>query len=700
MSMRPGGAFTEHLRPDRVFAAALAALLALAVNSGYAAAVPPPPESLVVWNGGDAWHPDNRFDLRWQNPENQVPWVTTIHYRVRNPAGSVIVGDTRLEGARESLSNLRVPSIPGEYTAEVWLEDAGGGQGAPAAVQLRFDNSRPQDSQPLPKPGWIGRTDLPYALRVSHPVSPWPISGIHGYAIAIDRSPSSDPCLLSDRCSDAETDLRGGIDDDALVVEELPEGKSYVHAAAVSGSGMRSTFAGHAVLWVDRTDPVTVLSGAPSGWTNHPVLLTARASDALSGMYDDTEDADPFTAIRIDGDTPVTAAGNSVSAAVIEPGVHTVAYYARDAAGNINDGGRSNGHDNRPPYLAAVRIDRIPPEVAFLNSQDPASPETIRARVGDSLAGPDGARGSIAVRPAGSGDRFQPLPTEGGAVLHAHWDSDSYPPGRYEFRATGYDAAGNTDTTTEHANGSRMVLFNPLKTPTSLYAGLEAGAEGQRCRRRPGRTPCRQARNSKTNGRATELVVPQGRASLLSGRLVASSVPVADERVLIIQRYDSGTGLSESVTPIRTAADGTFKARLAPGPSREASVVFPGSPTLTRSTSPALRVEVNSGVRLRASAPEATVGGRPVVFRGRLEATSAGVAVRERTIQLQFRLPGLPWTEFRSLQTDAHGRFRFAYRFSDDDSRGVTFGFRAFVPAQIDWPYRAAGSPPITVRAR
>jgi hypothetical protein len=700
MRSRAGGAFAIGPRRGRTFiAAAMVALTALAVDSGDAAAVPPPPANLVVFNGGEAWRPDNRFDLRWQNPEQQVPLVTAIHYRIRNPAGSVIVGDTRVDDALSQLS-LLVPSIPGAYTAEVWLEDAGGGLGAPATVQLRFDNVRPGEIQPLPKPGWIGRTDFPYALRVSRPASPFPISGIHGYALAIDRSPSGDPCARSDRCSDAETDLRGGIEDNALVVSELPEGKSYAHAVAVAGSGMRSALAGHAVLWVDRTDPVTVLTGAPDSWTNHTVLLTATASDALSGMQDDIEDADPFTAIRVDGATPVTAAGNSVSTAVIAPGIHTVAYYARDAAGNINDGGRSNGQDNRPPYLAVVRIDRVAPEVAFLNFQDPASPETIRARVGDSLAGPNGARGSIAVRPAGSGDRFQPLPTEAGDVLRAHWDSDSYPPGRYEFRAIGYDAAGNASATTERANGSRMFLSNPLKTPTSLSAGLEIRTDGRPCRGRPGRTPCRHSRNREANERAAELVIPQGHAATLSGRLVASGVPVAGERIFIVQRYGPGAELSELITPARTASDGTFKARLAPGPSREASVEFPGSPTLTRSTSSALRLEVNSGIRLRASTHEVTVGGRPVVFRGRLKADGPGIAVRERTVQLQFRLPGLPWTEFRSLQTDAHGHYRFAYRFSDDDSRGVRFEFRAFVPVQIGWPYRAAGSPSVTVRGR
>jgi hypothetical protein len=67
-------------------------------------------------------------------------------------------------------------------------------------------------------------------------------------------------------------------------------------------------------------------------------------------------------------------------------------------------------------------------------------------------------------------------------------------------------------------------------------------------------------------------------------------------------------------------------------------------------------------------------------------------------VQLQFRLPGLPWSEFRTIQTDRRGRFRYAYRFSDDDSRGARFQFRAYAPAQENWPYEPSGSRPVLVR--
>ena len=78
------------------------------------------------------------------------------------------------------------------------------------------------------------------------------------------------------------------------------------------------------------------------------MTLTAGATDAASGMVASGGGA-PFTAIRIDGGAPVDAAGDEVTATVIASGVHTVAYYARDAAGNVDDGADSNGRPNPRP---------------------------------------------------------------------------------------------------------------------------------------------------------------------------------------------------------------------------------------------------------------------------------------------------------------------------------------------------------------
>ena len=109
---------------------------------------------------------------------------------------------------------------------------------------------------------------------------------------------------------------------------------------------------------------------------------------------------------------------------------------------------------------------------------------------------------------------------------------------------------------------------------------------------------------------------------------------------------------------------------------------------------------MRSGVALRVSSTVARIGGRPVVFRGGVAARGTAIPAEGKTVQLQFRLPGLPWSEFRTIHTDPHGHFHYAYRFADDDSRGAHFQFRAYAPAQAGWPYEPAGSLPVAVLGR
>jgi hypothetical protein len=428
------------------------------------------------------------------------------------------------------------------------------------------------------------------------------------------------------------------------------------------------------------------------------VILEATATDSASGMAP-TGDGAPFTAIRIDGGAPILSAGASARATVVGNGVHTVAHYARDAAGNANDGGSTNGHPNAPPSTARVRIDRDPPSVAFIGSADPREPELIEARASDPLSGPDGERGVIAVRPAGSDDRFEPLPTEGrGETLWARWRSDDYPEGEYEFRATGYDAAGNSATSGRRLNGSPMILPNPLKARTLLRAGLLASGDLGRLL----------ASSSPYRGITRQSIVARGQTATLDGRLIATSdLPMAGRQIRVLERFDAGAPVTTRTTLVETDDRGRFGLRLAPGPSRYVEARFAGTAGATAARSRPLRLGVRGGVRMRVSAPLARVGGNPVSFRGAvacspgrgaLACSPAEIPPGGVSVQLQFRAPGLDWTEFRTLRTDRRGRFHYSYRFSDDDSRGVRFRFRAVVPAQSDWPYEPGGSRPVAVR--
>jgi hypothetical protein len=670
--MCPPGTHRADDRDPRKRSQVMLVLLALAaaftLAPPEASASPPRPTDLRVV-GNDLWRADNSFTLVWMSPPPISPALRAIRYRIRDSRGDAIE-----EGQLHPLSDgfaLRVPTVPGTYDAEVWFEDTTGNVGPASTVPLRFDNQRPNPIQPGAAPDWIGRTAFPLRLRLGHPLGPWPISGIRGYAVAIDGVPGGKPCVAFDRCSHTETSLNGGAGEDELTIAALPEGTSYLHAVAVSGSGMKSPSSGNAVLRVDLSDPVTHLAGASAGWANHSISLTAVATDTGSGM---AAAGAAFTAIRVDRATPTLTLGASTTVRVISEGTHLIEYYARDAAGNVDDGALTNGISNHLPRTTLVRIDRSPPALAFTNSEDPRDPDLLRAWIGDALSGADPSRGWIGVRRARSGDGFQRLPRVPSAdgELRARWDSDTYPVGEYEFRVTGYDKAGNSSATTRRRNGTTMTLANPLKAPTALVARFSSGP--------------------------SERNVRYGRGIRVSGRLTTGiRSPLGGMPVRIVERFAAGGGPAARVSTVKTEPDGVYSVRLAPGQSREVVASFAGNPTLGQSTSGPLQLEVRSAVRLRASSGVARVGGAPLVFRGRVLPPEA-IPEEGKSVQLQFRLSGLPWSEFRTVQTDRRGRFRYAYRFSDDDSRGARFQFRAYAPTQENWPYEPGGSRPVLVR--
>jgi hypothetical protein len=638
-------------------------------------ASPPQPTDLQVVGGAFAWNADNRFELKWVNPPGGSLPLAATHYRIRDPQGKVL-NESRIGSLSEGIAGLTLPRVPGAYRFEVWLEDAAGNEGPAASEQLRFDNVRPASVEPESVAHWISRAEFPLRVRLGYPDGPPPLSGIRGYAAMIGPA-SSTPCAAVDRCTVAEVTLHNGAADNAMRIGMLPEGTNYLHAVAVSGSGMKSPTSGRTTLRVDTTDPITLLSGVPKGWTNRAVWLMASATDAGSGMELAGGGPPPFTAIRLDGGPPATASGGHTAASVIDEGIHRVAYYARDLAGNLNDGGGSNGIANRAPQTAVVRIDRTPPHVAFTNFQNPNEPELLRVRIGDSLSGADSTQGQISLRRAGSSDRFEPLPTARSLTgeLRARWDSDSYPPGNYEFRAIGYDTAGNAAVSVRRRNGSSMILSNPLKATTALRVRFHS--------------------------QALRRTVPYGRRVLLSGSLIGGRrAPLRDKQVRIVERFLTGAHPAMHVSTAMTGSNGSFSMRTTAGPSRTIAVTFDGGPTLGRSASPILELGVRSRVQLRASATTAKIGGPPLIFRGRLVAPRGAIPPTGRLVQLQFRLADLPWAEFRTVQTDSRGRFRYAYRFSDDDSHGARFQFRAYAPAQEGWPYEPGGSRPLLVRGR
>ena len=623
-------------------------------------------EDLEVAGGAANWHPNNVFRLGWTQVPGPPVEPRAVVYRLFDSDGHLVAGPVRETRKLVALDSVEVPRVPGIYTVEIWLEDNEGRAGPATRAPLRFDDTVPTAAVPQAPDGWLAGHEVA-VLKIGHPAGPLPLSAIRGYAFSLDSGGGSSPCLRPGWCSEAETDLPQGIGDDTITLGTLPEGETFARVVAVSGSGVASPVTS-VVFRSDATLPRLSLQGSTRGWASGPVRLTVLAADELSGMAA-AGPGGPFSAIAVDGAPPALTDGDSVSTWVVGSGIHEVAYFARDAAGNVAD----SAAGDPLPSRTTIRIDEEPPRVLFAATQDPAEPERIEATVADPLSGP-ADRGSIRLRRAGSSGRFEELPTRvSGDRLVAHWDSDSYPPGKYEFLAIGYDLAGNATTGGNRARGGKMVLVNPLKTLTRLEAGFARGTG----------------------------TISFGRGKPFGGRLQnISGVPLAGQEVAVTETFAPGSRPPQRTTRVRTRSDGTFSLRLAPGPSREVSAAFAGTKTLTRARAGSVPLEVTASVRLRSSAARAKVGGRPIVFSGRVAQSGATPLEEGLPVELQFRYRGAKWRTFRTVVTDARGRFRYPYRFSDDDSRGVRFGFRAYVKGREGWPFEPAYSRPVAVTGR
>jgi len=644
--------------------------------------------------GGDAWHADNQFIVAWDpNPPPASPGGG-VRYQVLGPALNVLPGFP-VEVAEYPLSDawVSVPDAPGVYIFEA--QDWGGpGQvlGPPARVALHFDDA-PAPPISVSAPAWVA-AGTPVAIRVSHPAAPLPLSGIQGYAVSIDTTAGVSPCAEADRCAPAEIDLPGGINDDAISLPAPPEGISYVHAVAVSGSGKDSARVASVAIGVDGTPPQVRLEGVPAGWASKPVRVTAVATDPLSGMAAAGRGG-PVTAIEVDDGAPLLASGDAAGATVAGEGAHRVAYWARDAVGNASDGSLPFAR----PATATIRIDETDPTVRFA-AGDPGDPERIEATVTDALSGPGADRGEIELRQVGDTGRFRPLATDvGRGRLVARWDSDDYPRGAYEFRAVGFDAAGNSAASSLGTDGAPLVLHNPVKRVARLAFGFGARAlVFQRCSRAGGARRCHRAIVRSFGRRPASRSVPCCHRALVGGRLVdAAGDPLPGQAVDVVETFARGARQGTRTTTVTTDADGAFRTRLATGPSRRVTAEFAGTRRFTRAAGRRLRLRVRAAVRLRVSTSRVQVGGAPVVFSGRIVHPEARIPPTGLPVSLEFRLPGMAWSEFRTLQTDSAGRFAYPYSFSDDDSNGVRFLFRAFVPATGNWAFAPATSRPLAV---
>ena len=625
---------------------------------------PTAPQDLAV-SGGPGWQRDNDFELTWNNPSQAHAPIVAATVVISGPGGSS--STTRSTPGIESIDGLTVPAV-GEYTASVYLRDAAGNESAASAAtaQLRFDDTRPPASHPEKANGWLSRTDITNGYRQAWQrarEAELPPSGITGYAVAVNADASSDPCGANQQGSICPV-TEFGIDANSrtLGLDDLAEGSNWVHVVPVSGSGMRAAEVGRTELKVDLTDPITRLSGPVSGWVNHPVSLRVDAEDGLSGMNDTDDfpdDEPPRTVLSIDG-SEVEEFDADVEGFVEGDGSHLVEYWARDLAGNENDGTGTNAERGS----AVVRIDTGPPVLAFADSQDRSDPDRIEAPVTDDLSGV--ADGEIAFRERGS-SLWHALATEvRSGRLVARMDSNEMRDGvTYEFRAVAADRAGNEVVSTKRRDGSEMVQVGPFRAASRIN-GL--------------------AINGRQNAR-----IAYGRSARVSGRLIdRGGSAISGVELELIEAYAGGSKRSSNSILVRTDAGGRFQASLPKGPSRTVRARFVGDSAHLGTTSEPVSVRAKGAVSLRA--PRRVRAGGRALFRGRVKGNGADFGKGGKSLEIQVRI-GRKWkTVGRSIHTDSRGRFKLRYRFVANYTTPVRYRFRAAVLRERGWPYLPARS--------
>ncbi|MCB0828470.1 MAG: hypothetical protein KDB62_06650 [Solirubrobacterales bacterium] len=618
--------------------------------------------------GGSGWRSENGFEVVWENPPGQLSAIELAVYRVVDPDdGSVVDSGFVSGGGVDRAGPVDVPG-PGEYRFEVQLLDSAGNLGAESVTTIRFDDGRPSDVRPEPAPGWVSADELPLRQTVER-AQPGGPSGVGGYALAVSDSGPAHPCP-GGSCLPFELSLSDGPDQRTGVVAGLSEGSHWISAVAASGAGLSSEHPGSTVVRVDKTEPLTVLEGVPGEWVNHPVTLNARATDSGSGMVPDpgNDDGSPVTVIEAEGQASYRAPGDRASFTVASDGRTPVRFWARDLAGNANDGLTApDGDPHAPPGSAVVRIDTTPPEPAFIDRREPGDPELVRARVEDRDSGL--ADGSIAYRRIGSEGPFTATTTVvSGDRLEARIPSDDLAPGSYELRAEAVDRAGNLGIGSLTEGGTAMVLRLPLKRRTRLSA------------RAIGRTAPGPIR------------IGYGKPAKITGRLTqVSGGPLAGAQLSVDEHFPPGAIRRVRRREIVTDGSGRYLVRLKPGPSRRVEVHFDGTRTLSDSSSKRIRVLVrgNTSFRLR---PRVVRNQGQVRMSGAVGMNGALRPARGKLVAIQYFDPGRNrWRPVEVLRTNRRGRFRYQYRFRTISTAQRIF-FRAAALPEGGWPYQRSTS--------
>jgi hypothetical protein len=189
----------------------------------------------------------------------------------------------------------------------------------------------------------------------------------------------------------------------------------------------------------------------------------------------------------------------------------------------------------------------------------------------------------------------------------------------------------------------------------------------------------------------TSRAVAFGRGTTVNGYLgTAAGIAIGDHAVRILTAPDNGGGQFSQAAVVTTAANGTWTATLARGPSRIVEAVYGGGPTTEGASSGQVRVIVPAKVKLLSVSPRVAWGGT-VRITGRLFGgyiPPGGALVRLRIGQ---------GSSYQTYGVQEHvtgnGRFTTTYTFGAGYARIYkSYWFQIATLPMGNYPYAPAAS--------
>lgn len=259
------------------------------------------------------------------------------------------------------------------------------------------------------------------------------------------------------------------------------------------------------------------------------------------------------------------------------------------------------------------------------------------------------------------------------------FDSTKAGNGAHRLTVSVIDAAGNAAPVLDRA----VTIDNP--PPPGAPNGANASAQARLLVRWTG--------TAKASARGR-----YSRARTLSGRLTTPGGRPISGAAIDVRATPAYAGARPlAMASPRTDADGRFSVSVPAGTSSRTlrfayrAHLDDAHPAATG----ALRLVTRAGIALRVS-PHTASAGSSIFFRGRLR--GGPIPAGGKQLVLEARSPGSAWIQFKVVRTDAHGRYRAAYRFKFPGP--ADYRFRVRSEAESDYPFAAGSSNVVGVHER